>query len=90
MLFHTTTESYKAFKFKYLCEFTNVEAKVKAMADKTIELLSDPQKTARFSAAARERARSEFDPGRTVDTYESCYLRILAKNSLLENQGSDA
>ena len=73
----------------YLCEFTNVEAKVKAMADKTIELLSDPQKTARFSAAARERARSEFDPGRTVDTYESCYLRILAKNALLENQRSD-
>ncbi|MCH2368038.1 MAG: N-acetyl-alpha-D-glucosaminyl L-malate synthase BshA, partial [Planctomycetes bacterium] len=69
----------------YLCEFTNVEA----MADKAIEILSDPQKTARFSAAARERARSEFDPGRTVDTYESCYLRILAENALLENQRSD-
>jgi N-acetyl-alpha-D-glucosaminyl L-malate synthase BshA len=69
----------------YLCEFSNVAE----MAARAIEILSDPQKTARFSMAARERARNEFDPERTVDTYESCYLRILAENSLLENRGGN-
>ena len=69
----------------YLCEVADVET----MAARAAEILSDPQKTALFSAAARERARSEFDPGRTVDTYENCYLRILEKNSLIENQESN-
>ena len=72
-------------KCGYLCEVGDV----KTMAERAAELLGDKQKITRFSAAARERAQSEFEPSRIVDTYEDFYLQIIGEASETENQGSN-
>lgn len=50
---------------------------VRAMADAAIGLLSNPEKHARFAAAARARAASEFDSKKIIPQYEALYERLL-------------
>ena len=52
---------------------------VRAMADRVLELLRDPARLARFSAAARERAASSFGHERIVGQYEELYSRVLGR-----------
>ena len=72
-------------KCGYLCEVGDV----RTMAERAAELLGDKQKITRFSAAARERARNEFEPSRIVDTYEDFYLQIIGETSEGGSPGSD-
>ena len=72
-------------KCGYLCEVGDV----KTMAERAAELLGDKQKITRFSAAARERARNEFEPSRIVDIYEDFYLQIIGETSEGGSPGSD-
>ena len=72
-------------KCGYHCEVGDV----KTMAERAAELLGDKQKITRFSAAARERARNEFEPSRIVDTYEDFYLQIIGETSESGSPGSD-
>ena len=72
-------------KCGYLCEVGDV----RTMAERAAELLGDKQKITRFSAAARERARNEFEPSRIVDTYENFYLQIIGETSEGGSPGSD-
>ena len=58
------------------------------MAERAAELLGDKQKITQFSAAARERARSEFEPSRIVDIYEDFYLQVIGETSETGNPGS--
>ncbi len=50
---------------------------VRAMADASIALLSSDEKHARFAAAARARAKSEFDSKKIIPQYEALYERLL-------------
>ena len=72
-------------KCGYLCEVGDV----RTMAERAAELLGDKQKITRFSAAARERARNEFEPSRIVDIYEDFYLQIIGETSEGGSPGSD-
>jgi hypothetical protein len=47
------------------------------MAEKSVELLSDPQKHALFKQQARKRAIQSFDASRIIPQYEAYYEKIL-------------
>ena len=66
-----------------LCEVGDV----KSMAARAEELLSNPRKMERFTAAARERAQNQFQPGGVVDTYESFYLKIIEESDVAARPG---
>lgn len=57
----------------YISEIGDIDR----MARYAIDLLSDPKKYARFSAAARERAEAGFSSNDVVPMYESFYRRVL-------------
>jgi N-acetyl-alpha-D-glucosaminyl L-malate synthase BshA len=50
---------------------------LKQMAEKSVELLSDPQKHALFKQQARKRAIQSFDASRIIPQYEAYYEKIL-------------
>ncbi len=50
---------------------------VDRMAQRALEILTDTEKAARFSAQARERATTHFDHRRIIPRYESLYRRVL-------------
>ncbi|MCH2585408.1 MAG: glycosyltransferase, partial [Planctomycetes bacterium] len=60
----------------HLCEVSDVAA----MADRAAEILTEDGKAAAFSAAARQRAKTLFDPEEIVGRYEDYYMQILEKN----------
>ncbi|HVZ38952.1 MAG TPA: N-acetyl-alpha-D-glucosaminyl L-malate synthase BshA [Candidatus Kapabacteria bacterium] len=58
----------------YISEFGDIDR----MARYAIELLTEPKRYARFSAAARDRAVRHFSSGDVVPMYERYYEKILA------------
>jgi L-malate glycosyltransferase len=58
----------------YLCPLGDVES----MAGRCVELLSDASLLARFSAAARERAATQFHFAPIVARYEELYAQVIA------------
>ncbi|MEE3181779.1 MAG: glycosyltransferase, partial [Planctomycetota bacterium] len=62
----------------HLCEVSDVSA----MATRAAEILGDEGKAAAFSAAARQRAKTLFDPADIVGRYEDYYMQILEKNGV--------
>ncbi|MEE3200361.1 MAG: N-acetyl-alpha-D-glucosaminyl L-malate synthase BshA [Planctomycetota bacterium] len=62
----------------HLCEVSDVSA----MATRAAEILGDEGKAAAFSAAARQRAKTLFDPAEIVGRYEDYYMQILEKNGV--------
>ncbi len=61
----------------YLAEIGDVER----MARYAIDLLTNPRKWERFSAAARRRAETVFDKSLIVPRYEQLYQQVLATRS---------
>lgn len=59
------------------CGFLVPVGEIRAMADAAIDLLSHPEKHARFAAAARARATAEFDSKKIIPQYEALYERLL-------------
>jgi glycosyltransferase involved in cell wall biosynthesis len=51
---------------------------VAALAERIRRLAADPALRARFGAAARRKARAEFDQQRVIDTTLEVYERLLA------------